>query len=72
MKRTVAGKIEIGMPKRIRAASFSEAERAKREKGDSGREVVEKMRRKQAKTGEVEEWRERNKTEGHEETPMHA
>lgn len=42
MKRTVAGEIEIGMPKRILTAGFSEAEHP-REREDGGREVVEMM-----------------------------
>lgn len=52
MKRTVAGEIEIGLPKRIWAASFSEAEHP----GETERMVLERvkmMHRKRAQTGEV-------------------
>lgn len=40
----MAGEAEIGMPKRIWAASFSEAERPR----ETGRDVVEEMHRKRA------------------------
>ncbi len=42
MKRTAAVEIEIGMPKRMTAASFSEAE-PPGEREDGGREMVEMM-----------------------------
>lgn len=45
MKRTAAVEIEIGMPKRMMAASFSEAE-PPGEREDGGREVVEMLHRK--------------------------
>ncbi len=45
MKRTVAVEIEIGMPKRMTAASFSGAEHPG-ESEDGGSEVVEMMHRK--------------------------
>jgi len=45
VKRTVAGEIEIRMPKRIWTASFSEAEHPRESTGSVHRQVESKGRR---------------------------